>query len=338
MSSPTLPEVRAASVRGQNGHAPSAAAGRAPLLVRHPGNPVLAADDLPLPDAACVFNSGVALHRGEIVMLVNAWDAEWTPAFMVARSRDGVHFEVDPRRVIVSPTEYPYVAHEGIFDTRVTPLEGAFYVTYNVASHLGGRIRLVRTEDFSAFEDLGFITAPDHRNCTIFPERIGGAYARLERPNVGETGDIYISYSPDLIHWGRTELLLEKGSRYWESAKIGAGAPPLRTPRGWLVLYHSARKGMNGYSYQMGALLLDLADPRKILGKLKRPLLAPEEPYERVGLVGNVVFPTGVVAHGGSGELKIYYGAADTCMCLATADQEAIVDACLADGPWSRAR
>ncbi|MGB9620549.1 MAG: glycoside hydrolase family 130 protein, partial [Armatimonadota bacterium] len=227
------------------------------------------------------------------------------------------------------PHEYPYVPHEGIFDTRITPLDGVYYVMYNVASRLGTRIMLARTTDFSSLETIGFIAGPDHRNCALFPEKIGGYYVRLERPHGESEGDIYISYSPDLIYWGRTKLLLEKNTRYWESAKVGPGAPPLRTDEGWLVIYHGVRKGMNGYTYQMGCMLLDLDDPSRIIGKMNEPLMSPEQYYERVGIVPNVVFPTAAIRHGGPDEIKVYYGAADTCIGLATGSISEILALCL---------
>jgi len=188
---------------------------------------------------------------------------------------------------------------------------------------------LARTTDFSSLETIGFIAGPDHRNCALFPERIGGCYVRLERPHGESEGDIYIGYSPDLIFWGCTKLLLEKNTRYWESAKVGPGAPPVKTEQGWLVVYHGCRQSVNGYTYQMGCMLLDLEDPSRIIGKMNEPLMSPEEYYERVGLVSNVVFPTAVIRHGGPDEIKVYYGAADTCIGLATGSVSELVRLCL---------
>ena len=304
---------------------PAISSGR---LRRYAGNPIITVDDIP-GGAACVFNSGFALVGDEIVGLINVWDREWIPRFLVGRSRDGVRFEIDPRNMAEPPHEYPYVRHEGIFDTRITFIEGVYYVTYNVASRLGTRIMLARTTDFSSLETIGFIAGPDHRNCALFPERIGGCYVRLERPHGESEGDIYIGYSPDLIFWGRTKLLLEKNTRYWESAKVGPGAPPVKTDEGWLVVYHGCRQSVNGYTYQMGCMLLDLEDPSRIIGKMNEPLMSPEEYYERVGLVSNVVFPTAVIRHGGPDEIKVYYGAADTCIGLATGSVSELVGLCL---------
>jgi predicted GH43/DUF377 family glycosyl hydrolase len=302
------------------------------LVHRHPANPVITVNDIP-ERANCVFNSGACLVGDEIVMLLSTWTSDWTPKFLVGRSRDGIHFKVRPGTLVHPPKEHPYVQHEGIFDTRITALEGWYYITYNVASRLGGRIVLARTKDFESIETLGYITSPDHRNCVIFPEKIDGHYVRLERPNINDAGDIYIAFSPDLIHWGRCKLLLERNTRYWESAKIGPGAPPVKTDRGWLCIYHGCRQSMNGYSYHMGCFLLDLNDPSRIIGKLRDSLMDPQEMYERVGNVNNVVFPTAALVHGAPDELKIYYGAADTCIGLATGKISQLVDACLADGP-----
>ena len=301
--------------------------GARPLVRRCESNPILTASDV-LGGATCVFNSGVIRRGDELVMVLNAWGEQWEPRFHVARSSDGVVFEVSPDICIQPPLEYPYVPHEGIFDTRITEIEGRFYVTYNVASRLGGRIRLAVTDDFEAFEDLGFITAPDHRNCVLFPEKTGGMYARLERPNVDDAGDIYLSYSPDLIHWGQSRLVLERNHRYWASAKVGPGAPPIRTEAGWLCIYHGARKGMNGYSYQAGAMLLDLDDPTRVVGNMAEALLSPEMDYERIGITPNVVFPTAAI-QGDSEELLIYYGAADTSMALAYTSLPCILRGCL---------
>lgn len=308
-----------------------------PLVERSLHNPIITARDLPFPGQCC-FNSGAVRVGEEIVMVLNCWDAEWVPHFLIARSRDGVHFEIGDKTIAYPPNEYPYKGRrDGIFDTRITTLEGWHYITYNVSSGLGGRIRLIRTRDFDDFEDLGFITSIDHRNCVIFPEKFNGHYARLERPNGEGTtgGDIYLSYSPDLIFWGRTQLLLQKGTRYWESLKTGPGAPPLKTPQGWLVLYHACREHMNGIMYNAGVMLLDLADPGKVIGKMRACLLWPEMDYEFRGNVPQVVFPTAAIRGDSDDELLIYYGAADSSICLLKASVSALVERCLADGPYS---
>lgn len=302
---------------------------------RYAGNPVISAADLPFA-AQCCFNSGAVRVGDEIVMALNVWDAQWVPRFLIARSKDGIDFEIGSKTFAEVPDEYPYAGRkDGIFDTRITTLEGWHYITYNVSSSLGGRIRLTRTKDFEAFEDLGFITGIDHRNCVIFPEKVDGSYLRLERPNgEGKTGgDIYLSRSPDLIHWGQTELVLEKGTRYWESCKLGPGAPPVKTEAGWLCIYHACREHMNGIMYNVGAMLLDLEDPSKVIGKLRDCLMWPTEDYEMIGNVTQVVFPTAAIADVEKDELLLYYGAADTCLGRATISLSTLIKECLKDGP-----
>ena len=305
------------------------------FAIRHPKNPIITKDDIPF-DAECVFNSGAVMHNGEIVMIVNCWDTNWTPHFLVGRSKDGIHFDISDKNIAHPPREYPYGLTDGIFDTRVTYMaeDECYYITYNTGCHLGGRIRLIKTKDFETFEDVGFITGVDHRNCVIFPEKFNGDYVRLERPaGEGKIGDTWIAYSPDLIHWGRNKIFLEKGTRYWESFKIGPGAPPVKTDKGWLIIYHGCREHMNGISYHAGVLLADLKDPSKIIGKMMRYLLVPEMPYEFMGNVPQVVFPTAAIPYYDEDRLDIYYGGADTCICLAQASISELVEKCLADGP-----
>jgi len=307
-----------------------------PLISRSVRNPIISARDLPFPGECC-FNSGAVSHNGEIFMVLNCWDAEWVPHFLIARSKDGISFKIGKHSIAAPPDEYPYAGRkEGIFDTRVTTLDGWHYITYNVSSGLGGRIRLMRSQDFEHFEDMGFITSIDHRNCVIFPEKINGLYARLERPNgEGSTGgDIYLSYSPDLLYWGKTELVIQKGTRYWESFKIGPGAPPIKTEAGWLIFYHGCRQHMNGIMYNAGVALLDLVNPAKVIGKMRACLMWPEEEYEFRGNVPQVVFPTAALRSAEDpDQVMVYYGAADSSICLATASISALVARCLTDGP-----
>lgn len=302
-------------------------------IIRHENNPIITKESLPY-EAQCVFNSGAAMYDGEIYMVLNTWTREWIPKFVVAHSKDGIHFAIEDREVLGIPKEYPYCPVGGAFDTRITEIDGTYLVTYNVASSVGGRIRLTSTRDFQTFKEVGDISQPDHRNCVIFPEKINGDYVRLERPNgEGGLGEIFISYSKDLVDWGRTKLLLQKSFRYWESHKIGPGAPPVKTDQGWLVIYHGCRQHMNGIMYNAGCMLLDLEDPSKIIGKMKECLFWPDRDYENHGNVPQVVFPTAALIHGAPDELKIYYGAADTSMCLATASVSLLVEKCLAGGP-----
>jgi predicted GH43/DUF377 family glycosyl hydrolase len=161
----------------------------------------------------------------------------------------------------------------------------------------------------------------------LFPEKINGLYARLDRPfESGRGGNIWISFSPDLIHWGQSECLMESRRFAWDQGKIGPGAPPIRTDAGWLVIYHGVTPRINAQIYKAGVALLDLNDPRKVIARSKEYLMAPREPYERMGDVPNVVFPTAVIPYPERDELRIYYGAADTVFCLATAKISELID------------
>jgi predicted GH43/DUF377 family glycosyl hydrolase len=164
----------------------------------------------------------------------------------------------------------------------------------------------------------------------LFPEKINDLYVRLDRPyGTVNSGSIWISYSPDLKYWGGSKPILNKGLMFqWDGLKIGPSAVPIKTPKGWLCLYHGARAGYFGY--YLACMLLDLEDPSKIIGRIKRPILSPRESYEFSGATPNAVFCCGAIAED-SGELKIYYSGADTCIGFATADTNELVDNCLKD-------
>ncbi|MFC3799705.1 glycoside hydrolase family 130 protein [Cohnella sp. GCM10012308] len=316
-------------------------------LVRHPANPVLSASNVPYP-TALVFNAGVAKYEGKYVMVFrNDYGslAEQTLAppdttdLGLAFSDDGVNWQVMPAPCFkLSDGEIVRA-----YDPRLTVLDGRCYMCFAVDTHHGIRGGVAVTDDFERFEILSLST-PDLRNMVLFPERIGGQYVRLERPfTVYSRGrdrfDTWLSRSPDLVHWGRSSLLLTVEDVPYANDKIGPGAPPVRTDRGWLTTFHAVdvdpSRGRNGWEpawkkrYTAGIMLLDLDDPSRIVGMCRRPLLVPEAPYETDGGYRNhVVFPGGMILEP-DGEVKIYYGAADTVECLATAHVDELVKACL---------
>jgi beta-1,4-mannooligosaccharide/beta-1,4-mannosyl-N-acetylglucosamine phosphorylase len=200
------------------------------------------------------------------------------------------------------------------------------------AAHSGHtcRLSLVKTKDFKKIQWLGFISETDNRNGVLFPEKINGLYARLDRPNTGSNnGDIWISYSPDLIFWGKSECVFRnwEGIR-WAWTKIGAGAVPIRTKEGWLTIFHGVRTQCHShYVYQLGVCLLDLKNPAKVKAMAEDAILIPEEQYELVGQTPSVVFTCGAVVED-NGEVKIYYGGADTVQCVATTSVQRLIDAC----------
>jgi predicted GH43/DUF377 family glycosyl hydrolase len=301
------------------------------VVRRHEANPILTAADFP-GDITWVFNSGVIEHDGRTVMVCRVEDAALNPYMWVADSDDGVRFTPRPAPVEVphDDAEYAEYSARTYFDPRVTRLDETFYVCVASHSRHTCRLGLFRTDDFDRFEWLGCISEPDNRNGVLFPEKIGGAYARLDRPNVSRLGegDLWISFSPDLVHWGRSRCLLSRGDFRWAWHKIGAGAVPVRTDEGWLVIFHGVRtQCAYHYVYQAGVCLLDLEDPTKVVAKGERAILIPQMDYELTGQTPSVVFPTAAIPRP-DGTLRIYYGAADSVQCLAEADVSELISVC----------
>ncbi len=211
-------------------------------------------------------------------------------------------------------------------------MDGEYLITYSAYSRHGVRIGLAKTKDFKSVERFSLITESDYRNVVIFPEKFGGLYARLDRPHSEiSPWSIWISYSPDLKYWGESKLIMKPLQYHWDEMKIGPGAPPIKTSRGWLSIYHGVFPTMDGSVYRLGVALHDLEDPSKIIAVGDEWILQPEEVYEITGYVHNVVFTCGAVPED-DGSVKIYWGGADKVMCVGTANLEDLVDHCL-DNP-----
>jgi predicted GH43/DUF377 family glycosyl hydrolase len=188
---------------------------------------------------------------------------------------------------------------------------------------------LARTTDFETVEKVALITQADFRNVVIFPEKFNGTYVRLDRPHMEiNPWSIWISYSPDLIHWGNSKVLVCPLHYHWDELKVGPGAPPIRTMQGWLSIFHGVCSTAAGVVYRLGVALHDLADPARILGVADDWILEPEEIYETTGYVPNVVFTCGALAED-DGSVKIYWGAADSVMCVGEAQLNDLVKLCL---------
>jgi predicted GH43/DUF377 family glycosyl hydrolase len=232
----------------------------------------------------------------------------------LARSLDGVHFAVEDQ-----PFIYPLDESQkyGVEDARVTFIEGRYYINYTVVSEGSWATALAVTDDFITFQSQGVIFHPENKDVAIFPERVNGKYLALHRPNNSGFGkpSIWYAESPDLLHWGNHKRIIVPRDNQWESVKIGGGAPPIKTPQGWLIIYHG--KG-DGSVYSLFCLLLDLDDPTKVIRRASTPLLTPTEPYETEGFFPNVVFSNGIAEK--DGKLYIYYGAADESCCLAVTE------------------
>ena len=323
-------------------------------MKKHPLNPILSAKDIPY-DAELVFNAGVAKWQGEYIMLFrNDYgfsESDWAearregrpdPIFStnigIARSRDGIRWEVGPRPVFQMRDDEVM----RVYDPRLSIVEGRPVLCFAMDTRHGLRGGIATTDDFERFNVVS-LSVPDNRNMVVFPERVGGRYVRLERPmpvysRYGKTEafDIWLSASPDLRFWGESRLLLSAERVPFATAKIGPAAPPVKTPRGWLTTFHAVRlveadlpawhKGWRK-KYFAGLMLLDLEDPSKVIGLCREPLIVAEEPYETDGFRGSVIFPGGMILED-SGEVKIYYGAADTVECLATAHLDDLLALC----------
>jgi predicted GH43/DUF377 family glycosyl hydrolase len=242
----------------------------------------------------------------------------------LARSTDGIHFEVEPTPALSPATEYESY---GIEDPRITLLDGTYWINYTAVSKYGISTALASTRDFRTFDRHGIIFPPPNRDVTIFPEKIGGSYAALHRPMPAGLGQpaIWIATSPDLISWGSHRFVAAARHGYWDDAKVGGGAVPFRVRAGsedaWLAVYHGVTGSPSKYS--LGALLLDGRDPGRVIARSREPILSPEAAYERKGFFGSVVFTCGLLADGDL--VRIYYGAADGVTAVADLSLDGIL-------------
>ncbi len=291
-------------------------------------NPILTISDVPFP-ANTVFNCTPVKIDGRYILMVRIEGQQGHSVFAVARSRDGLHFAIDHEPVMLPATEQPWQVWEerGIEDPRVTLLDGVYYIMYTALSRYGHYIALASTEDFQTFERMGVVSGPGNKDGVLFPEKIDGLYARLDRPYGNDVGRVWISYSPDLIHWGRSEMVFAPRPRFWDSYRVGASCPPIRTECGWLEIYHGTKMTPAGPIYRVGTIMLDPDNPACVLGRCLAPVLSPREDYERIGDINNVVFASGAIVED-DGEVKLYYGAADTAICVATASLDELIESC----------
>lgn len=301
-----------------------------PIVTRYTGNPVLTKEDIPYP-VATVHNAGMAKHNGRYIMLFRSHKRNGRSIIGIAESVDGFTFIARPEPFLVPEPEGPFAMYEeyGVEDVRITPIDGTYLLSYSAYSRFGVRIGLARTDDFVTVERIAHITHADYRNVVIFPEKFNGRYARLDRPHSDiSPWSIWIAYSTDLVHWGEAELVMRPVTYHWDEMKIGPGAPPFRTEQGWLHIYHGVFPTMDGSVYRLGVALHDLENPSRIIGVSDEWILEPEDPWERVGYVHNVVFTCGAIPED-DGTVKIYWGGADTVMCAGTARIDDLVGLCL---------
>ncbi|HVL26366.1 MAG TPA: hypothetical protein VM450_19915 [Thermomicrobiales bacterium] len=285
-------------------------------LTRHPANPILT----PTPDhpweARNVFNCGVINHDGKIVLIYRGQGTANDVSHLgYAESTDGVHFDRLPEPVF-SPADPAEV--NGVEDPRLTPLDGRIQMLYTAWSPEAIQVARASTTDFRTWERHGIVfPGPDNKDAALFPEQVGGRYAAFHRI----PPSIWLAFSDDLATWGDYKEIMRPREGCFDSLKLGAGGPPILTERGWLVIYHGVDHDL---VYRLGVALLDRDDPTRVLNWPKEPVLEPEEPWELVGDVPNVVFTCGTAELGD--DYLIYYGGADRVIALATANKRDLLD------------
>lgn len=300
------------------------------IVTRYGKNPILTKDDVPY-QVATVHNAGVVKYNDKYIMLFRSHLQNGRSILGIAESKDGYNFKVSDKPFLTPSTDSAFGEYEeyGVEDVRISQIDDDFFLTYSAYSRHGVRIGLAKTRDFKTVERISLITQSDLRNVVIFPEKINGKYVRLDRPHSEiSKWSIWISYSPDLVHWGDSKVIIKPETYHWDEMKIGPGATPIKTNRGWLNIYHGVFETMAGAVYRLGVALHDLKDPAKIIGVSDDWILQPEDPWEITGYVSNVVFTCGAVPEK-DGSVKIYWGGADSVMCVGSAKIDDLVDLCI---------
>ena len=313
------------------------------ILTRSEENPILDVKDYP--GIAQLYNPTVVRHNGEYIMLVSTVEHAaplshgGTVAIgttKIARSKNGIKFELDYKDFI-SFDSVPKEWHNSkiyshFIDNRVTKIGDTYYIITPVCVDGGfqGPVGMLgKTKDFKKYEAIDIITAPTNRGASLFPEKINGRYYKLDRPGAGPNrGDIWISASPDLTHWGEFKPVIAPGYRFWNESKMGP-TPPIKTDKGWLVIVHGVWKPAGGTQYYVGAMLLDLVEPWKVIGKTNSYILGPDMPYEQHGTSDNSPFPCGAIGDVETDEFILYYGACDKYICRADGKLSEVVQACI---------
>ncbi len=295
------------------------------VMWRYSGNPVIPRDLIPCSNS--IFNSAVVPFEGEFAGVFRCDDKRREMRLHTGRSKDGINWEIEhePISFICDDPEVGNFVYG--YDPRVCKIDDRYYVTWCNGYH-GPTIGVAYTYDFKEYYQLENAFLPFNRNGVMFPRKINGNYAMLSRPSDnGHTpfGDIFYSESPDMTYWGKhRHVMATRGS--WQSTKIGAGPIPIETTEGWLMIYHGVLTSCNGFVYSVGAALLDIDEPWKVLYRTEPYILSPQTLYECVGDVPNVVFPCAALADAETGRIAMYYGGADTVTCIAFTQVDLLID------------
>ena len=289
------------------------------LFKRYRDNPILTPDDWPYPVNA-VMNPAAIKLNGETLLLVRVEDMRGFSHLTVARSEDGfTNWQIDPNPTLQAD-ESSREERWGLEDPRIIWLEEQkqFAITYTSFSEGGPVVSLAITKNFKTFARLGVLLPPEDKDASLFPRRFRGRFALIHRPIVRGEAHIWLSFSPDLKHWGDHRTLIKTRTAYWDAHRVGLACQPIETQHGWLLFYHGVRSTTAGAIYRLGLALLDLEEPWKVPRRSDEWILGPREIYERVGDVGGVIFPTGATVSKETDQLNLYYGAADCTVAVAT--------------------
>ena len=302
----------------------------AQLFHRHQLNPILTAADWPYP-VNSVFNPGATLlPDGTTLLLCRVEDRRGHSHFCVARSANGVdNWTIDPEPTLVGDPEHFPEELWGIEDPRITYVQelSKYAVVYTAYTRDGPGVSLALTEDFHDFERYGVIMPPEDKDAALLPHRIGDQWALIHRPVSAPRAHMWMSYSRDLRHWGNHKIMLEaRRGAWWDANKIGLSPPPIETPMGWLVIYHGVRQTAAGSIYRLGLALFDLQTPEICLKRSDEWVFGPQQSYEQRGDVDNVVFPCGYTLGPDGDAIRLYYGAADTSIALATGSVRSLLE------------
>lgn len=296
------------------------------IIWRHKGNPIIGWN--PTPSTARVYNSSVVPWESGFIGIFRADHKDGKAQIHVGKSDDGIHWLIEDKP-IQWHDQYgkPYQPNYS-YDPRVIEIDGTYYILW-CTDFCGAALGFGMTKDFKDFTRLENPFIPYNRNGVLFPRKVNEKYLLLSRPSDGghtPFGDIFLSESPDLLHWGKHRRVMQiNKSSWWQKLKIGAGAAPIETTEGWLLLYHGVLGTCNGFVYSFGAAILDIDNPSKVLYRTKDYLLTPEETYETTGFVPNVVFPCATLCDAETGRIAIYYGAADTYLAMAYAHADELI-------------
>ncbi|HEY5562856.1 MAG TPA: glycosidase [Clostridiaceae bacterium] len=293
------------------------------LFKRSLKNPIITSKDLPYP-AHTIFNPAATIFENNTLLLARVEDRRGFSHLAKAISKDGIsNWMFDKIPTVQSEPDIHIEERWGIEDPRITWMEelSKWAVVYTAFSRAGPQVSLALTSDFINFEKHGSIMPPDDKDAALFPRKFNGKYMLIHRPcSGGRKAHIWISSSTDLKSWGDHQILLNaRNGGWWDANKIGLSAQPLETTEGWLILYHGVKFTAAGAIYRLGLALLDLDNPLKVLKRSNEWIFGPETPYEKFGDISDVVFPCGWILNDSTGIVNMYYGGADSCICLANA-------------------